>query len=168
MKLLDFRADFSKENPSLNICKFSHDNTLLATGGDDCISRVYAITTGSRFSLETIPQEGPQMEPICKLEGHSDIVNSLAFSPDNHLLVTSSSDRSCLIFNVNKEDKKSLGQRLHKITFSDGTHDTKNLMMRGCFFSTDGRYLYTLSTESRQKSYLVKWENKQRFTQKAV
>ncbi len=40
--------------------------------------------------------------------------------------------------------------------------------MRGCFFSPDSRYLYTLSTESRQKSYLVKWENKQRFSQKAV
>ena len=108
MKLLDFQADFSKDNPSLNICRFSHDNTLLATGGDDCISRVYAITTGSRFSLDTIPQ-GPQIEPICKLEGHSDIVNSMAFSHDNRLLVTSSSDRSCLIFNVDREDKKSLG-----------------------------------------------------------
>ena len=40
--------------------------------------------------------------------------------------------------------------------------------MRGCFFTEDSRYLYTLSTENRQRSYLVKWENKQKFAQKAV
>ena len=109
------------------------------------------------------------MQPICTLEGHCEPVNSLSFSPDNRILVTSSSDRSCIIFNIDRAgDKRQLGVRLHKITFSDGTNDAKNMMMRGCFFSGDSRYLYTLSTENRQRSYIVKWENKQKFLQKAV
>jgi len=55
VKLLDFKADFKKEDSSLNVCKFSTDNCLLATGGDDFDARVYQITTGERFGLETIP-----------------------------------------------------------------------------------------------------------------
>jgi len=130
---------------------------MIATGGDDWKARVYLVTTGERFGLDTLPQG--EMKPIFTLEGHSEPVNSLSFSPDNRLLVTASADRSCLIFNVDRKngDKRTMGQRLHKITFSDGTNDGKNMMMRGCFFSEDSRYLYTLSTETRQKSYIVKW-----------
>ena len=38
--------------------------------------------------------------------------------------------------------------------------DPKNMLMRGCFFTNDGNYLYTLATQTRSKSYLIKWNNK--------
>ena len=38
--------------------------------------------------------------------------------------------------------------------------------MRGCFFSMDQKFAYTLATENRKKSYLIKWSNKGGFTQK--
>jgi len=82
---------------------------MIATGGDDWKARVYLVTTGERFGLDTLPQG--EMKPIFTLEGHSEPVNSLSFSPDNRLLVTASADRSCLIFNVDRKngDKRTIG-----------------------------------------------------------
>lgn len=33
------------------------------------------------------------------------------------------------------------------------------MLMRGCFFSDDGRHIYTLATQTRARSYLIKWKN---------
>lgn len=167
IKLLEFQADFKKgEEASLNCCKLSSDNTLLATGGDDCVARVYSLTTGNEFTPDTVPKG--EIKPIITLEGHSDPVNCVSFSSDAKLLVTSSSDRSCLIFNVDR-NSRTVGQILQKLSFSDGSNDSKNMLMRGCFFSSlDPRYVYTLSTENRQKSYLIKWSNKANYVDKAV
>lgn len=35
--------------------------------------------------------------------------------------------------------------------------------MRGCFFTNDGKFIYTLATQTRAKSYLIKWKNQQNF-----
>ncbi len=58
---------------------------------------------------------------------------------------------------------------MQRLSFADGSNDSKNMLMRGCFFSTlDPRYVYTLSTENRQKAYLIKWSNKANYTDKTV
>lgn len=165
IKLIEFVADFLKgDEASLNCCKLSYDNCLIATGGDDCSARLYSLTSSNTFSPDTLPIG--DMKPIVTLEGHCAPVNCVSFSSDNKLLVTSSSDRSCIIFNVDRANPRTLGQRLHKLTFSDGTNDLKNMLMRGCFFSIDSRYVYTLATENRRNSYLIKWSNKGGFAQK--
>lgn len=101
------------------------------------------------------------------LEGHCDGVNCVSFSPDETLLVSSSSDCSCIIFNIDQASRTK-GQRLHKLTFSDGLNDAKNMLMRGCFFSQDGRYVYTMATGIKKSSYIIQWSNKARFTNKDV
>ena len=35
--------------------------------------------------------------------------------------------------------------------------------MRGCFFSEDSKFIYTLATQIRSKSYLIKWKNAENF-----
>jgi WD40 repeat protein len=136
IKLSEFVADFKKgEEASLNCCRLSNDNCLIATGGDDCNARIFSLTTGKGFSLDTLPKDS--INPILTLEGHCDPVNCVSFSPDSKLLITSSSDRSCIIFNIDRTNPRTMGQRMHKLTFSDGTNDAKNMLMRGCFFSLD-------------------------------
>ena len=71
------------------------------------------------------------------------------FSYDNKLLVSSSTDKSCIVFNLEKQ-----GQMIQKLTFSDGI-DPKNMLMRGCFFSPDAKFIYTLATYTKRPSYLI-------------
>lgn len=81
-------------------------------------------------------------EKLYELPGHCDPINAVDISPNNKFLISSSSDRSVLIFNLEKK-----GQRMKKLTFNDGASpDSKNMIMRGCFFTSDGRHIYTLST----------------------
>jgi WD40 repeat protein len=128
-------GDFKKGDEAfLNCCKLSNDNCMIATGGDDCNARLYSLTSGKEFSLDTLPQA--PFNPIVTLEGHNEPVNCVSFSPDQKLLITSSTDRSCIIFSIDNT-RNNMGQIMHKLTFSDGTNDFKNMMMRGCFFSMD-------------------------------
>ena len=81
----------------MNCCKFSRDNTLLATGGDDCIVRVYQLDT----------KDFKSSNKLLELQGHFAPINAVDISPNKKLLISSSSDRSCLIFDLEKK-----GQRL--------------------------------------------------------
>lgn len=149
IKLLEFTADFKKEEPAVNVCRFSTDNRLIGTGGDDCVARVFQLNPDNAFK-----HEGEELKPALCLEGHFEPINCLDFSSDSKLLVTSSGDYSCLIFNCDLKSPTK-GQRLHKLTFGDGLQDSKNLLMRGCFFS--GQNVYTMATQTRRKSYIIKW-----------
>jgi len=128
-KLLEFTADFKKEEPATNVCRFSSDNRLIGTGGDDCIARVFQLNPDNAFK-----HEGDELKPALCLEGHFEPINCIDFSSDSKLLISSSGDCSCLIFNSDIKSPAK-GQRLHKLTFGDGLQDAKNLLMRGCFFS---------------------------------
>lgn len=66
---------------------------MIAAGGDDCIVRVYSLNV-TDFKTS---------DKIFELEGHFEPINSLDFSKDNKLLVSSSLDKSCLIFNLEKK-----------------------------------------------------------------
>lgn len=93
------------------------------------------------------------------MQGHCDSVNSVDISPNKKYLISSSSDRSCFIFDLERK-----GVKLKKLTFNDGlTPDSKNMIMRGCFFTKDGSHVYTLATQMRQKSYLIKWKVNENF-----
>lgn len=35
--------------------------------------------------------------------------------------------------------------------------------MRGCFFTNDGKYIYTLCSQIKSKSYIIKWKNNLNF-----
>ena len=42
-ELMKFQADFNEEVPYLNTCVISADSTLLCTGGDDSIIRLWTL-----------------------------------------------------------------------------------------------------------------------------
>ena len=66
---------------------------MIATGGDDCIVRV--------FTLDT--KDFKSSNKILELTGHFESVNAVDFTPNKKLLITSSTDKSCLIFDLEKK-----------------------------------------------------------------
>lgn len=128
------------EDKTLNVCRFSGDNTLIATGGDDCMVRVFQVDPKSGFK-----HDPAEMKAALTLEGHYEGVNCVDISQDKKLLVSSSKDCTCFIFNIDLTSREK-GQRLHKLTFADLVTDPKNMWMRGCFFADSGNSVYSLAT----------------------
>jgi WD40 repeat protein len=126
------------------VCRFSRDNKLLACGGEDSVVRVYEFDKPDFTSSKL----------VVELTGHIDSVNSIDISPDKKMLISSSADKSCIIYSLERQ-----GVKLQKLTFNDGMNpNSKNMLMRGCFFTNDGNYIYTLASQMRQSSYLIKWK----------
>jgi hypothetical protein len=46
-----------------------------------------------------------------------------------------------------------------KLSFSEGI-GVENLQFKGILFSPDSKYLYTLATKFKGRSYLIKWDAK--------
>ena len=44
ISILKFQGDFSKVDASLNQCVLSFDNTMIVTGGDDSIVRLFKLS----------------------------------------------------------------------------------------------------------------------------
>lgn len=63
---------------------------MLATGSDDFFVRV--------FKLDT--KDFKSADKIFELSGHYEPINAVDFSPDNKYLISSSTDKSCIIFNL--------------------------------------------------------------------
>ena len=106
IKLTEFQGDFKQgDEPFLNCCRLYRDNTLLATGGDDCKVRIFKLNPEDSYKpvcepLENKSEINSPNAPVLTLEGHWDSINCVDFSPDGKLLVSSSSDSSCFIYNV--------------------------------------------------------------------
>ena len=75
------------------------DNTLLATGSDDCTCKIWTLPDGG---LTT-----DMMEPTISLNKHLRKVNFVTFHPTaSHVLSTASADKSVKIWDVNTGDVK--------------------------------------------------------------
>jgi len=106
----------------------SFDNSLILTGGDDTIVRLFKLSkdmkqvTGeaTEFRAASMPITGVD---ICR---------------DNSRVVATSKDANAYVFDVKTQ------QILDKICFKCRP-DTKNMLMRACQFRRDG-CVYTLCT----------------------
>ena len=137
-------------DPSSNCCRWSKDNAGLAVGGDDKVIRVYKVTSKD-FKGD--------MPLVCELRDHSEGINSLDISPGKKLLVSAANDCTASVFDL--ASKKCI----KKLTFRDkryrdvrGNEDKSNFLIRGCFFTSCGRYIYLLAAKMRYASFLVKYE----------
>lgn len=102
IKILEFQADFKSNGEAfLNCCRLYKDNSLLATGGDDCKVRLFKLNPEKKFEVD----DPNNIKPVLTMEGHFDSINCVDFSPDGKLLISSSSDSSCFIYNVDLESK---------------------------------------------------------------
>ena len=68
---------------------------MIATGSDDCIARVFKLSADYKTC-----------EKLFELAAHSEPINNIDISPDKKLLITSSTDKTCTIFNLQKGGQK--------------------------------------------------------------
>lgn len=85
----------------VNCVAFSPDGQMIVTGGKDTTARLWDVRTG-----RTLHVFGTRISPVYQ-SGHTSSINSVAFSPDGHFVLTSSRDRSARLWNV------QTGEMLH-------------------------------------------------------
>ena len=147
-----FQTDFREIEPSSNCCRWSRDNQGLAVGGDDKVIRLYKVTSKD-FKGE--------MPLVCELNegGHTEAINSLDISPGKTLIVSAGNDCTASIFDLaTKKCIKKLSFRDKNCKDAKGNPDSSNFLIRGCFFTNCGRFVYLLAAKMRYKSFLVKYE----------
>jgi WD40 repeat protein len=131
--------------------RWSRDNAGIAVAGEDRVIKLYKVKAPTDFVSP--------FEQVCKLEGgHSEPINCIDISPSKTLLISSGNDSQASVFDLRK---RSL---LQKLTFKDkayrdarGNPDESNFMIRGCFFSPCGRYVYLLASRVRYRTFLVQY-----------
>uniref|UniRef100_T1IUY7 U-box domain-containing protein n=1 Tax=Strigamia maritima TaxID=126957 RepID=T1IUY7_STRMM len=106
-------------------CKEPGNNTfLLASGGNDCLVRLWHVKTGELNSVEQQLQ----------LEGHSANVFSCKFSADGSILATTAGDKTVIIWDPLQ------GAILQKL-------ERHTRYVTCCAFTSDGRHLATGSND---------------------
>lgn len=96
-----------------------------------------------------------------EITSHVDRVIDLDFNFNSSLLISCSVDKACYIHNV-----RNKGQKMQKLTFCDTFVEgqkIQNLLMKGCRFSPDSYYIYTMSTMNRKPCYVNKYEVQEGF-----
>jgi len=141
---------------------FSPDHTRLATTAHDSKVRLYEVPTGrmSRSITATIREQDvawssdgehlltrsiggaaevwfARVAPdVFDLEGHTDAVRAVEFSPDGKLASTASLDGTARIWNVDPHDRKKVGREIARLTHPGPVQSAR--------FSSDGTLVLTV------------------------
>ena len=105
----------------VNSVSFNSDGTILASGGQDRIVRLWDVSTGSELRT---------------LTGHTSVVNSVSFSPDGTILASGGQDRTVRLWDTNT------GSELRTLT--GHTRSVRNLVRSGVIsvsFSPNGKMI---------------------------
>jgi WD40 repeat protein len=92
------RATLTSRGPVLALA-FSHDGKLLATGG------------GNQKEAELKLWDVKTRREIRSLKGHKDLLTSVAFSPDDSMLVTGSRDGTVRLWYLRQESQPTKGKQ---------------------------------------------------------
>jgi WD40 repeat protein len=161
-KKAEFIADKAKAEPGVNCCCFTRES-MMVTGGEDNTCRVWKVSTGKKPSDEwNTTLEG-------EMAGHTKPIMALSLHPLAPWVCSASKDGTCKIWNTST---KTL---LLSIPYVDGlagvgsANANKTAVQyecRGCCFSVDGKYLYTIQSARRGATHLIKWELEQQGDKK--
>lgn len=100
---------------------------------------------------ETVPEivVPRRVDPVFELEGHSDSVFAVAFSPDGKRLATAGYDRVIRIWDMELRDAKSQPVSIATLAGHEGT-------VLSLTFSADGAFLYSGSKDESVRVWSVK------------
>jgi WD40 repeat protein len=117
------------------------NSVLMATGDSSGVIRLYAVTiNASEAEGVTV-----QYEELDVLNGHTDMIRDLEFSPDGTLLASGSMDMSARLWNVTREDD-AFGAEVANL--SSGTDDA----ILSVAFSPSGDLLATAGGDSNAEN----------------
>ncbi len=89
---------FDAHDAPVHAVAFSPNGAYLATGSEDGIARIFAIQPVNKPAG---PAESPgARQPLLVLPGHTKVIHSLAFSPDDAHLLTGSDDQNVFLWPV--------------------------------------------------------------------
>lgn len=126
-----------EENKSINCVKGSFDNSILAAGGEEGSVKLWNIDNDN-FNLKKITELN-----------HLSVMTGIDIMPNNKMVCATFKDKSCRLYEINSG--------LHtKTLYFSRTCDTQGLMFKGCYFSSDNSYLYTIQTGPKSGSFLTK------------
>ena len=101
---LDVISKFSLEDvprSCLNVSfAFSEDNTMLAAGGEDGSVHVWKINVNKQSFIGRLSSGFKKMQLMFKVDGHTEFIRTLAFSPDGKTLATGGRDKIIHLWNV--------------------------------------------------------------------
>ena len=139
-------GDFHSKSPEVAKSKWSKDNRYIICGGEEGIIRMYNVTYEGKNSITGFELEN-------EFGAHSESINDVSINSDNSMIASSSTDKTWRIYSVKD------GKWIKKLAFSEGV-GVENLQFKGVIFSPDSKYLYTLATKFKGRSYLIKWDAK--------
>lgn len=100
---LDIISIFSLEEyprSGLNVrLAFSHDSTKLAAGGEDGSVHLWKINVNNQSFIGRLSSGFKKMRLMFKVNGHSEFIRTLAFSPDGKTLATGGRDKIIKLWN---------------------------------------------------------------------
>ena len=85
----------SAQHNRVRALTFSPDGQWLASCGDDCIIRLWAV--------KDISQDHSAVAPAVELKGHQDLVSAVSFSADGTRLVSGSVDERIIVWQIAKD-----------------------------------------------------------------
>mmetsp|Transcript_3755 Transcript_3755/g.3484 ORF Transcript_3755/g.3484 Transcript_3755/m.3484 type:complete len:238 (+) Transcript_3755:200-913(+) len=139
-------ADFHEKEPEVTKTRWSQDNKIIISGGEEGILRVFKVNFAA-------PNQVSGFELTNELGQHSEGITDISINSDNSLVVSASTDKTCRIYTL--KDEKCI----KRLSFSEGI-GMENLKFKGSLFSPDSRFLYALATSFKGRSYLIKWDAK--------
>ena len=101
-----------------------------------------------------------EMPLVCELKdgGHTQGINSVDISPGKSLLISAGHDSCACVWNLQtKKVVKKLTFRDTEFRDARGNESKDNFLIRGCFFTSCGKYVFLLAAKLRYKSFLVKY-----------
>lgn len=142
---------------------YSPDNSLLATGGEDGIVRIWKMPAESLpTKIKSKSKSKGMMEPLFVLKGHQNYIVSLDWNESGTLLVTSAKDGQCIVWNAQtgkKHYELVRAKTLHeKVSFRGKIRPVYMYKYCRFFKPVDApEVLYTLETPTRGDSFVSQW-----------